>query len=140
VFFLSEAPSSPMTPYSPPPHTHVYTVYLFTQGRGGGRELTREKVRGAIVHKPGRKYQLYLQTINSIKPPVKTTFRVWCRYSYLVHGHRRWSIIYSQIFHNLHLTDYDRQLSIFGTPSKKLFDIPVPSRDVTYQTLPGREL
>ncbi len=22
---------------------------------------------------------------------------------------------------------------------KKLFDIPVPSRDVTYQTLPGRE-
>ncbi len=23
---------------------------------------------------------------------------------------------------------------------KKLFDIPVPSRDVTYQTLPGREL
>jgi hypothetical protein len=25
------------------------------------------------------------------------------------------------------------------TPSKKLFDIPVSSRDVTYQTLPGRE-
>jgi hypothetical protein len=42
----------------PPPHTvYVYTVYLFTQGRGGGRELTREKVRGAIVHKAGRKYQ-----------------------------------------------------------------------------------
>jgi hypothetical protein len=31
--------------------TRVYsTVYLFTQGRGGG-ELTREKVRGATVHK-----------------------------------------------------------------------------------------
>jgi hypothetical protein len=24
------------------------------------------------------------------------------------------------------------------TPQKKLFDIPVPSRDVTYETLPGR--
>jgi hypothetical protein len=38
----------------------------------GGRrgELTKEKVRGAIVHKAGRKYQhdcLYLQSINSIK-------------------------------------------------------------------------
>jgi hypothetical protein len=32
----------------------VYTVYLFTQGREGG-ELTREKVRGAIVHKAGSK-------------------------------------------------------------------------------------
>ncbi len=31
-------------------------VYLFTQ-EGGGGELTREKVRGAIVHKAGRKYQ-----------------------------------------------------------------------------------
>jgi hypothetical protein len=31
----------------------VYTVYLFTQGRGveEGRELTREKVKGATVHK-----------------------------------------------------------------------------------------
>ncbi len=27
-----------------------------------------------------------------------------------------------------------------NTPQKKLFDIPVPSRDVTYQTLSGREL
>ncbi len=26
-----------------------------------------------------------------------------------------------------------------STPLKKLFDIPVPSRDVTYQTLPRRE-
>jgi hypothetical protein len=52
VFYLSEAPFTP-------PLTHcvyVYTVYLFTQG-GGGVELTREKVRGAIVHKAGRKYQ-----------------------------------------------------------------------------------
>jgi hypothetical protein len=38
-------------------------------GRGGG-ELTREKVREAIVYKAGGKYQhdrLYLQSINSFK-------------------------------------------------------------------------
>ncbi len=29
---------------------------------------------------------------------------------------------------------------VTATPKKTLFDIPVPSRDVTYQTLPGREL
>jgi hypothetical protein len=33
---------------------YVYTVYLFTQERGGeGGELTKVKVRGAIVHKAG---------------------------------------------------------------------------------------
>ncbi len=38
VFYLSEAPFPPMTPYYPPPlHTvYVFTEYLFTQGRGGG--------------------------------------------------------------------------------------------------------
>jgi hypothetical protein len=54
------APTPLRTPYSPllsSLHTvYVYTIYLFTQGRGGG-ELTREKVRGAIVHKASRKYQ-----------------------------------------------------------------------------------
>jgi hypothetical protein len=59
-------------PIVPPLHNVYvyYTVYLFTQGRVGGGELTREKVRGAIVHKAGRKYQhywLYLQSINFIK-------------------------------------------------------------------------
>ncbi len=62
------------------PHTHthlhtvyVYTVYLFIQGSGeggGGGGLPRENVRGAIVHKAGRKYQqdgMYLQSINSMK-------------------------------------------------------------------------
>ncbi len=54
VFYLSEAPFPPMTPCSPSPlHTvYVYTIYLFTQGGGGGgRELTREKVRGATIYK-----------------------------------------------------------------------------------------
>jgi hypothetical protein len=31
------------------------TVFLFTQVRGEGGELTREKVRGATVHKAGLK-------------------------------------------------------------------------------------
>ncbi len=31
------------------------------------------------------------------------------------------------------------QNSLYITPLKKLFDIPVPSRDATYQTLPRRE-
>ncbi len=36
-FNLSEAPSPPMTPYSPLLQTvYVYTVYFFTQGGGGG--------------------------------------------------------------------------------------------------------
>ncbi len=56
VFFLSEARSPPMIPYSPPHAVYVYTVHLFTHGSVGG-ELTKEKVRGAIVHKAGRKYQ-----------------------------------------------------------------------------------
>jgi hypothetical protein len=42
-----------MTPYSPTLLyiVYVYKAHLFTQRRGGG-ELTREKVREAIVHKP----------------------------------------------------------------------------------------
>ncbi len=54
--YLSEAFSPPLTEYHPPFHTvYVCTVYLFTQGGGGG-ELTRKKVRGAAVHKAGSKY------------------------------------------------------------------------------------
>ncbi len=55
VFYLSEAPP-PMTPQSPRTHCiRVYRILIHT-GKGGGVELTREKFRGAIVYKPGRKY------------------------------------------------------------------------------------
>jgi hypothetical protein len=57
----------PRTPYHPPPPpiTHckrVYiTVYLILQGRGGRRESwTREKWRGATVHKAGSKIPTWL--------------------------------------------------------------------------------
>ena len=59
VFYLSEAPPS-YDPILPSPLTHcirVYSTLIHTRKGGGGGELTREKVRGAIVHKAGRKYQ-----------------------------------------------------------------------------------
>ncbi len=54
MFYLSEAPSPSMTPYSPP-LTHCIRIYQYTylHREGGGRAITREKVRGAIVHKAG---------------------------------------------------------------------------------------
>jgi hypothetical protein len=56
--FICLRPPPLLGPHTRPLHTvYVYTVYLFTQGRGGGGELTSEKVRGAIVQKAGRKYQ-----------------------------------------------------------------------------------
>ncbi len=66
VFYLSEAPSPPMTPYFPPPYTQykcMQNTYAHREGGRGTVELTREKVRWAIVHKSGGKYQhdwLYL--------------------------------------------------------------------------------
>jgi hypothetical protein len=71
MFYLSEV-LRPALSYDPPP-THcirVYTIQYTYSHREGGEELTREKVRGAIVHKAGRKYQhdlLYLQSLNSVK-------------------------------------------------------------------------
>ncbi len=81
--------SSVWGPRYPPPL--CYTLYeymfpctvLFHTGKGG------MSVRGALVHKRGRKYQhdwLYLQSVKLNKTPVKTTFMVWCLYRYLVHG------------------------------------------------------
>ncbi len=64
--------SPPMTPYSPNYILYTCIQYTYSHREGGGDsgELTREKVRGAIDHKIGRKYKhdwLYLQSINSIK-------------------------------------------------------------------------
>ena len=77
-----------MTTYSAPltQCIRVYSVLIHT---GMGRvELTREKVRGAIVHKAGSKIPTWL-TVSPVyklyETPVKTTFRVWCLYSYLVY-------------------------------------------------------
>ncbi len=84
---------SPHNPI-PPPVTHCMNtypcMYLFTQERGGGGEIG-EQLRGALVHKRGRKYQhdwlwLYLQPINSIKHQKRRHFGVWCLNSYLIHG------------------------------------------------------
>ncbi len=52
VFHLSEAPSSPMTTYFPPYTLYCIRVYsiLIHTGKWAG-EQTREKIRGAIVHK-----------------------------------------------------------------------------------------
>jgi hypothetical protein len=72
----------------PPTLTHCILIH-----KEGGGEVTREKVRGAIINKVGRKiptrltvylvYKLYLT-------PVKTTFRVWCLFTELVHvPHRK---------------------------------------------------
>jgi hypothetical protein len=66
-------------PHPPPPATHcLYILYVYF---GGGRgEGGQREGRGATVHKSGRKYQhdwLYLQSINSIKTPVKTTIMVF---------------------------------------------------------------
>jgi hypothetical protein len=51
VFYLSEAPYPPVTPYPT-----VYSILIHT-GKWEGGELTREKVRGEMFHKAGRKYQ-----------------------------------------------------------------------------------
>jgi hypothetical protein len=55
--------------------------------RGEGGELTREKVRGAMLHKAGQKYRLSVSPAYKLYyTPVKTTFRAWCLYRYLVHA------------------------------------------------------
>jgi hypothetical protein len=74
VFYLSEAPSPPMTPYYPPYTLYTCTIYsiLIHTGKGGeGVELTREKATGRkCFTKPVENTNMtdcYLQSINSIK-------------------------------------------------------------------------
>jgi hypothetical protein len=60
--FIFLRPPPLLGPHTPPPLTHCigvysYSILIHTWKRGGGGELTREKVRGAMVHKAGRKYQ-----------------------------------------------------------------------------------
>jgi hypothetical protein len=45
--------------------------------RGEGGELTREKVRGAMLHKPGQKYRL------TVSPAYKLYYEFWI---YSVYG------------------------------------------------------
>ncbi len=69
-------------PIPPPPvtnNTYKYIpLYLFTKGRGEGRRWTSEKVRGALVHKRGRKYQQDWLNLQSKRLYLTL-------YSYLVH-------------------------------------------------------
>jgi hypothetical protein len=92
--YLSEA-QNPIPP--PPPYTlfmWLYTVYLFTQGRGGRRVEPERRGERQQFAELGRKYQhdwLYLQSINSYKHlPLKSLWRsiflddhilLWCLYS-----------------------------------------------------------
>ncbi len=65
-----------MTPYPTPPPlriVHVYIVYLFTRGEGG--ELTREKIRGATVHKAGSKVPTWL----TVSPVYITLITTWSK-------------------------------------------------------------
>jgi hypothetical protein len=91
VFYLSEAhfPYYGSILLPPSPLTHCILVYniLIHTGVGGVGELSREKVRGALVHKTGSEIPPWL-TVSPVyklyETPVKTTFRVWCLYSYSV--------------------------------------------------------
>ncbi len=54
VFYLSKAP------FPLPPLTHCIRQYRILIHTGKGGELTREKVRGALLHKDGRKIPTWL--------------------------------------------------------------------------------
>jgi hypothetical protein len=65
-----------------PPVTH-FTNTIFTQGRGS----TNEKVKGALSQDRSKTPTLLTEppVYKIYETPVKTTFRVWCLYSYWVH-------------------------------------------------------
>ncbi len=69
---------NPIPPSLPHCLVYVCTVYLFTQGRGGGVEIEPERrLERQKFTKLGRKYQhdwLYLQSLNSDKHPPQSPF------------------------------------------------------------------
>ncbi len=69
---------------SPPPITPV----LIHTGKGGGD--------GGRWTREGSKIPTWL-TVSLLNTPVKTTFRVWCFYSYLVHGAHHSTVTQSEI-------------------------------------------
>ncbi len=82
-------------PILPPPFTHCICVYTtvhiltHTGEEGKGRELTREKLERGNSSQSWLKIPTWL-TVSPVyklyETPVKTTFRVWCLYSLIVHG------------------------------------------------------
>jgi hypothetical protein len=70
----------PRTPQPPPPPlytVYVFTVYLFTQGRGKGRVELERMFEGQQFTKLDQKYQhdrLYLQSIHSDKNLLRSPF------------------------------------------------------------------
>jgi hypothetical protein len=82
----------PRSPYPPLNSIYVYSVYLFTQGRGEGGVEPERRLEGQQFTKIGRKYQhdwLYLHPINSDKHLPQSTLQanflgdnilLWCLY------------------------------------------------------------
>ncbi len=73
------------TTWSPPLHTVYIPLYLFTEGRG---EVNQWKGSRGTSSQEGSKIPTWLSVspvYKLYKTPVKTTFRVWRFYSFLVH-------------------------------------------------------
>ncbi len=106
-------------PHTPPPPAYtlyvcICTIYLFTQGRGGGESYTGEKVRGTMVHKAGSKIPSWLKVSliyvlwkkPAPKSPYKSIFLeddilLWCLYSTSELEDFHWVII--KFFKKIHL-------------------------------------
>jgi hypothetical protein len=79
-----------MTPYSPPPTLYTCILYTFShrEGERGVRANQREGLRGNSS--PSRSKIKKLLTVSPVyklyETTVKTTFRIWCLCSYLVHA------------------------------------------------------
>jgi hypothetical protein len=66
--YLSEAPSPPMTPYSPLTHCiRVYCILIHTAKGGGGEFKTERRLEGQQFTKPGRKYEHDLNYLQLVK-------------------------------------------------------------------------